>query len=103
MELPSPTTKDNINIESKLLNYDFILLTVKVESNINTGTNKGEKCRYLLKQLKHSSFSRSFTLNSIYYDVDNIEANFENGLLYIIINKRMKEEKKDDTKKIKIK
>jgi HSP20 family protein len=47
---------------------------------------KGEP-RYILKELKRSSFQRSFTLTD-QLDASKIEAHFDNGLLTIAIPKR---------------
>jgi HSP20 family protein len=43
------------------------------------------------RELKHSSFKRSFLLSDK-FDTDNINATFDNGLLFIDLPKKLKEE-----------
>ena len=46
-----------------------------------------DNVRYIRKELKHSSFRRSFQLGDL-LDTDNISANFEDGVLRIEIPKK---------------
>jgi len=48
-----------------------------------------ENVRYIRKELKHSSFRRSFQLGDL-LDSENISANFEDGVLRVEIPKRVK-------------
>ncbi len=77
VELPGLTEKD---IELKI---EGNLLTISSKKD----TEKNEKRDgYIIKERRHTSFTRSFTLpNSI--DRDKIEAEFKNGLLTITFPK----------------
>ncbi len=77
VELPGLTEKD---IELKI---EGTLLTISSKKD----TEKNEKRDgYIIKERRHTSFTRSFTLpNSI--DRDKIEAEFKNGLLTITFPK----------------
>ncbi len=78
VELPGLTEKD---------------IELKIEGNLLTLSSKKEEKRdekkngYIIKERRHSSFTRSFTLpDSI--DKEKIEASFKNGLLTVTFPKK---------------
>ena len=77
-EIPG-LTKDEVNI--------------KVENGVMTisgkqaFTSKDTEVKYIRRELKHSSFKRSFELGDT-LDPSKISANFENGILNITIPKK---------------
>ncbi len=77
-EIPG-LTKDDVNI--------------KVESGVMTisgkqsAMTKDPEVKYIRRELKHSSFKRSFELGDT-LDPTKISANFENGILNITIPKK---------------
>jgi HSP20 family protein len=76
-------TKEDINIE-----VNEGVLTVS--GGTSQATENTDKSVYLLRELKRSSFSRSFTLGD-QLDVSTVDASFDNGLLIISIQKLTKE------------
>jgi HSP20 family protein len=91
-EIPGLSKKD-INIEVK----DKVL-TISGTKNDKTESNGSGT--YLYKELKHSSFRRSFTLNKN-LKLEDIDAKFADGILEITIPKLEKVE--DEVLKINIK
>ena len=86
-------TKDNVKVEWK----DDILT---IKNNIST--DKKEKDRnYYVREIHKSSFSRSFNVPSKDYNVDEIVAKVENGMLIVNIP-QVNVIKEDKTKKITI-
>jgi HSP20 family protein len=83
---------------------------VKVEVQDGVLTIRGEKREakddkkktYVYRELKQSSFARSFQLNEN-LDADKIDAKFENGVLEVIIPKKVPETKASQVKTIDIK
>lgn len=90
-----------LEIQAELAGYNKDDILIKTESlggyegeqNLLTISGKSsqlseqtDKSVYLIRELKRSSFTRSFRL-SAQLDVNNIDASFENGILKIIINK----------------
>jgi len=61
-----------------------------------------DKSLYLLRELKRSSFSRSFRLDE-QLDADNIEAAFRDGLLTLVIPRKKPVEPETKVKKVTIK
>ncbi len=87
-EIPGLTNDDvSVDLESRVL-------TISGNSR-NKETH--EDVRYIRKELKRSSFKRSFKLGDN-LKVDTIKADFNNGLLTITVPKREKEE----SRKVKI-
>ena len=84
--------KDEIDIEVK----DGFLTISGGASQLNEQT---DKVVYLLRELKRSSFSRSFKLGD-QLDASDVNAKFDNGLLTITIQKLTKE---PESKKVTIK
>jgi HSP20 family protein len=74
------------------------MLSIKGEKKKITEESNEDK-KFILKELKHSSFMRSFKLNDN-LDLDSIDASFENGILKINIPK--KDPVKDTFTEIKI-
>jgi len=89
-ELPG-MTKDEIKIK---VNDD--VLTISGEKR---KTSEDDKV-YLKRELKRSSFSRSFRFSED-YDLKSVEAKFENGILTLSVKKKNYEEKKEVEIKIK--
>lgn len=77
-EIPG-LTKDEVSVE-----VQDNILTISGQK-IKSYEEKDNK-KYIRKELKHSSFKRSFTLGDN-IDSDNPEAKFENGLLQIVLQK----------------
>lgn len=90
VEVPG-VKKENIKI---ITNDDILTINVKREEN---ETDNNEK--YIRKERKFGSMSRSFTIRDI--DKDNITAKYSEGMLYIRIPK-LTEEQVDKTRTINI-
>jgi frataxin-like iron-binding protein CyaY len=75
--------KDEIDIEVK----EGVLTISGGASQLNEQTDKSV---YLLRELKRSSFSRSFKLGD-QLDASAVDAQFDNGLLTVTIQKLTKE------------
>lgn len=75
-------TKDDVDIEIK---KDVLTISGKSTEEFND-----EKATYIKKELKHSSFKRSFILSDK-LNTDDIDASFKNGILTITIGKKQAE------------
>lgn len=84
-------TRENISID-----VDEYVLTISGDSHIK----KEEEGIYLIKELKHSSFKRSFTFGDK-FNMEDISAEFNEGVLQIEVAKKTPEPK--ISKKIEIK
>lgn len=73
------------------INLDRNILTISSESKTENET-KNENGTYTRREFNYQSFSRSFTLPSEVVDAENIEANYNDGILKISIPKKVKEE-----------
>ena len=82
MELPGCCEKD-VNIE---LEHGNLTISSKIEE-VEDKEEKKHKAKWILKERRTSSFTRRFTLPS---DVDgeNITANFKNGILTVMMQKK---------------
>ncbi|MBQ7969980.1 MAG: Hsp20/alpha crystallin family protein [Treponema sp.] len=82
MELPGRSEKD-VNIE---LEHGNLTISSKIEE-VEDKEEKKHKAKWILKERRTSSFTRRFTLPS---DVDgeNITANFKNGILTVMMQKK---------------
>jgi HSP20 family protein len=84
-ELPGHT-KESISI-----GYDDKILTIS-GNNLNKADEsadiKNGTAKYILKELKRSSFKRSFTLDADLLDTDSIQAKFDSGVLHVCVPKR---------------
>lgn len=92
-EIPG-ISKENVSVEVK---DDVLVISGKKGENQLTSETKS--AIVIRKELKHSSFKRSFSLSEN-IDRDNLKAKFENGMLIITLNKV--KPKTPDVKKIKI-
>lgn len=100
------TNDEAIVIEAELAGYKKDEIDIEVKEGILTisgGTSQlneqTDKVVYLLRELKRSSFSRSFKLGD-QLDASDVDAQFNNGLLTITIQKLQKE---PESKKVTIK
>lgn len=95
--------EDSIEIDAEIPGLSKEEVSVDLEENILsiTGSKRTddstEKKQYIRKELKRSSFKRSFKLSSS-FELSKINAKFNNGLLNIKIPKKTP----DKNKKIKI-
>lgn len=95
-EIPG-MTKEDISVD-----FDIDAKTLSVSGEKKDSSNiEDSGGRYIHRELKHSSFKRSFMVGDE-IDKDKISADFDNGLLKIILPKIKKEEKKVESKKVKI-
>ena len=94
---------DKIVIEAEIPGLIKEDVSVDVEERVLTisggkrDANFDDDVRYIRKELKRSSFKRSFKLGDN-MKVDGIEADFNNGLLNVTVPKR----EKDEPRKVKI-
>lgn len=70
--------KDDIKVD-----VEGYVLTISGDSNVK----HNEKGTYLIKELKHSSFKRSFTFGNK-FNMDSISADFNEGILTIKVMKK---------------
>ena len=90
---------DKIGIVAEIPGLDKKQLTVEVEEGVLTiagdkhGSFEDEGAKVLRRELKQSSFKRSFELGEL-LDGDNIAANFKDGILSISIPKSEPEKPK---------
>lgn len=87
---------DRIEIEAEIAGYTKEDISVQVEENVLSIVGKAsqlseqtDKCVYLLRELKRSSFSRSFNLSD-QLDVEKVDATFKDGLLKLVIPRKVK-------------
>lgn len=83
-----------ISKEQLSIDIDGDVITLKGEKGGQTEVTGGE---YLRRELKRSSFQRSFTADSKIFDLDGIGAKFEDGVLELTIPKREPEKPKKRT------
>jgi HSP20 family molecular chaperone IbpA len=100
------TNDEAVVIEAELAGYKKDEIDIEVKEGVLTisgGTSQlneqTDKVVYLLRELKRSSFSRSFKLGD-QLDESEVNAKFDNGLLTITIQKLQKE---PESKKVTIK
>lgn len=87
-EIPGLTKDDvSVDLEQRVLTISGGKREIKQDDDV----------RYIRKELKRSSFKRSFKLGDN-MKVDGIEADFNNGLLNVTVPKR----EKDEPRKVKI-
>ena len=95
--------EDKITIEAEIPGLAKNDVSVDLEAQVLTITGgkrevkDDEGARYIRKELKRSSFKRSFKLGDN-MNVKKIQADFDNGLLLVTVPKR----EKDEPKKVKI-
>ena len=100
---------DRIEIEAEIAGYSKDDVSVEVENEVLSIVGKAsqlneqtDKSVYLLRELKRSSFSRSFRLDD-QLDSDNINAAFKDGLLTLVIPRKKPVEPEVKVKKVTIK
>lgn len=89
VELAAPGLKKedfNVAVEENILTISSEVKTEKEEND--------QKGRFTRKEFSYQSFSRSFTLDTEHVDIDNISANYENGVLSLEIPKKALPESK---------
>lgn len=82
-------TKDNVKVD-----WAEDILTI---SQKNVEKKEEQSKNYSLREIHQSSFSRSFTVKSDDYNIEQIEAKVENGILKIVVpfkNKQQQSTKK---------
>jgi HSP20 family protein len=86
---------DKVEIEAEIAGFRKEDISIQIEDDVLSVVGKTaqqseqvDKSVYLLRELKRSSFSRSFRLTD-QLDSDKIEAVFNNGLLYITIPRKV--------------
>jgi HSP20 family protein len=82
------------------ISLDRNILTISSEQKAETEENN-ENGKYTRREFNYSAFSRSFTLPSQVVDAENIAANYADGILKIMIPKKIKEENAVKTIEIK--
>lgn len=85
-------TKRDVSVE-----YEDGLLTISGEKQSEA---EEPSIKYVYKELKRSSFKRSFKVDDSTLEVDKISAKFDNGILNVVIPKKKVVETK--SKKVKI-
>jgi HSP20 family protein len=100
------TNDETVVIEAELAGYKKDEIDIEVKEGVLTISGgasqlneQTDKVVYLLRELKRSSFSRSFKLGD-QLDASEVDAKFDNGLLTITIQKLQKE---PESKKVTIK
>lgn len=86
---------DKVEIEAEIAGFHKEDISIQIEDDVLSIVGKAsqqveqtDKSVYLLRELKRSSFSRSFRLTD-QLDSDRVEAAFNNGLLYITIPRKV--------------
>ena len=82
--------------EQITIDVDGDVITLKGEKS-SKASNEKEGGVYLRREVKRSSFLRSFTADSKIFDLDNVKASFEDGVLELQIPKREPEKPKKRT------
>ena len=99
-------TKNEVRIEAEIAGLNKEDVSVEYEDGLLTisGDKKTEiedpEVKYVYKELKRSSFKRSFKVDKQTLEVDKISAKFDNGILNVSIPK--KEIIETQSKKVKI-
>jgi HSP20 family protein len=99
-------TKNDVRIEAEIAGLSRDDVSVEYEDGllIISGEKKTEiedpEVKYVYKELKRSSFKRSFKVDDATLEVDKISAKFDNGILNVTIPKKEVIETK--AKKVKI-
>jgi HSP20 family protein len=86
---------DKVEIEAEIAGFQKEDISIQIEDDVLSIVGKTtqqaeqtDKSVYLLRELKRSSFSRSFRLTD-QLDSDKVDAAFNNGLLYITIPRKV--------------
>lgn len=75
------------------------MLTIKGKSNQD---KKKETDKYICREIKKSSFARSFRIDVEELDIDNITSSYDLGELRILVPKKEEIPKKEESREIKI-
>jgi HSP20 family protein len=85
---------DRVEIEAEIAGYAREEIDVQVEEDVLSisgrtanSTDLTEEAVYMIRELKRSSFTRSFRLSE-QLDSENIDAAFDNGLLKLVIPRK---------------
>lgn len=88
---------DNCEIIAEIAGFTKDDISVEVDENVlsivgkaSQQTESTDKSVYLIRELKRSSFSRSFKLSEE-LDATNIDATFKDGLLKLVIPRKVKQ------------
>ena len=87
---------DNVKIIAEIAGLSKDEVDIEIKKDVLTISGKsneyhiGEKATFIKKELKHSSFKRSFALSDK-VDTENIDASFKNGILTITLGKKQAE------------
>ena len=102
VEIAAPgLTRDDFKIDINEDNELTVSMEKKVEKN-EESEKEGKKHTYLRREFSYSSFRQRMILPDN-VNVDNIDANMENGVLTIDIPKKTEEEKRKNMRQIDIK
>jgi HSP20 family protein len=88
-EIPG-LSKDQITID-----VEDSIITLKGEKNSKVEEKEGGT--YLRREVKRSSFQRTFTADTKIFNLDKLKAKFEDGVLELTVPKREKEQPKKRT------
>lgn len=97
LEVAAPgLQKEDFKVE---LNENILSISAEKKTEINE-TN--EQTKFTRKEFSYASFKRSFTLDEESVDAENIVAKYENGILHVVIPKKVKTEVEKKAKTISI-
>ena len=96
MDVPG-LTKDQISIELADVN-DKLCLVVSGEARTEHKTT--DDVNYVYRELKKSAFKKNFIVDENTFDLDKIDAQFENGVLTVTVPKKHPEQLVKKNKKI---
>jgi HSP20 family protein len=95
---------DRIEIIAEIPGLSKDQITIDVEDNIitlkgekNSKIEEKEGGTYLRREVKRSSFHRTFTADTKIFNLDKLKAKFEDGVLELTVPKREKEQPKKRT------
>jgi HSP20 family protein len=105
LELAVPgMEKENFNIELK--NKTLTISAKKedkkeekTENDASASSEKRDDAKFICRQFGYQNFSRSFTLPEETTDSENLSANYNNGILNVVVPKK---QKADSVKQIRI-
>lgn len=90
---------DAIQVHAETPHFGKQDICIKYEDGVLTirGTKESKHeadVKYIRREIKRSNFSRSFAVDASIYDVGNIQAAFNDGILQVTINKLKQPEQK---------
>lgn len=100
--------EDNFLVEAEIVGLEKDDLEVKVQNDILSirgckQEEKEEKGKFILRELKRSSFCRKFKLDSQVCDLKNVNAKYENNILTVTIPKISTSKQVSDSETVEIK